>query len=227
MSHSDPRRTPLRPRLARLARLTLCLAGAAFVSTAAQASDTGGLDFVCPLVEHERQRLLEDSKVELELVENEYLARKKIFEMIERLWAAHSIERETYLDYRRLRDRTKVRVARLTIQIAQQKGIVEQYVLACAQNRGARTATLVSARVEELQAEYRRLDCELLDRDSEVAEIDREFDEAILQATRTLADQNIKTRYELVVEEYDLSQSKARSDSYRRRAMECRKQLVN
>jgi hypothetical protein len=207
--------------------VTLYLASAALFSASAQVPVVGGLDLVCPFAEHERQRALQDFKFELELVENEYRARKKVFDMIERLWAVHSIEKEIYLDYKRLRDRTKVRVARLTTQIAQQASIVEQYALACGQIRRETTIDDVSARIHELQAEYRRLDCELLDRDSKIADIDREFDEAILKATRTLVEGNIKTQFELVIEEYDFSQSKARSESYRRRAKACRTQLID
>ncbi len=209
----------------RLAVLMLCLFGTALAGSPAKASDAAGL--VCPLAEHERQRTLEDFKVDLELVKNEYVARKKVFDMIKKLWAVRSIEREIYLDYKRHTDRTKVRVARMRTVIAQQSSIVEQYALACAQALGPKDEVPVSARVEELQAEYRRLDCKLLDRDSEIADIDRNFDAAILETTRTLAEQNIKTRFELEIEEYDLSQSKARSNSYRRRAKECRKQLAD
>ena len=179
---------------------------------------------MCPLVEYERQADLQDSLVELELVENEYRARSQVFEMIEKLWVARSIEQEAYLDYRRPRDRTKVRIARLTAQIAQQESIVEQYTLTCSRIRGTPVDRLPE-KIAKLQAGYRRLDCEILARDAEIAEIDYEFDRQILKATRTLNERNVKSRYELVIDEYDLSQSKARSESYRRRAKECEKQL--
>jgi len=210
----------------RIASLLLYVASSAASTAHAQAIDLTGLDLVCPLVEHERQRDLEDSLVELELVENEYRARKQVFEMIEKLWGARSIEQEVYLDYKRLRDRTKVRIPRLTARIAQQKNIVEQYALTCSQIRGSLVDRL-SEKIAELQAEYRRLDCELLARDAEIADIDYEFDQAILEATRVLSQQNIKSKYDLVIDEYDLSQSRARSESYRRRTKECKKQLAN
>ncbi len=85
--------------------------------TLAQALDRRGLDLICPLVEHERQRVLEDYQLDLELAQNKYQARRKVFEMVAELWTVRSIERERYLDYKRLRDRAKVRVVRLNTQI--------------------------------------------------------------------------------------------------------------
>ena len=179
---------------------------------------------VCPLVEYERQRDLHDSQIELELVENEYRARSRVFEMIEKLWAASSIQQEDYLDYRRLRDRTRVRIARLTVRIAQQENVVEQYALTCSHVRGTPVDRLPE-KIASLHAEYRRLDCEILARDAQIAEIDYEFDRQVLTATRTLNERNITSRYELVIDEYDLSQSEARLKSYRRRAKRCKKKL--
>ena len=197
-----------------------------FAPTAsAQSVGPQGMNLVCPLVEHESLRHLEDSRFGMELLENEYRARLKIFEMIEKLWLARSIEQEAYLDYKRLRDRTKARIARSETEIAQRSSMSTQYALVCAQVRGE-VIDEIKKKVEELQAEYRRLDCELLDRDSAIAEVDYEFDRAILKATRTLAERNIKSRYELVLDEYDLSQSKARFDSFRTRAKMCKKQLT-
>ena len=66
----------------------------------------------------------------------------------------------------------------------------------------------------------------MLARDWEIAEIDYEFDKAVLDATRTLADSNIKSKYELVIDEYDLSQSKARVESYKSRTASCKKRLA-
>ncbi|MCP5068087.1 MAG: hypothetical protein GY946_16115 [bacterium] len=193
----------------------------------AQAPGHRGLDLVCPLLEHERHRALEDYELELGLVENEYQSRSKVFEMVERLWAVRSVEREVYLDYRRLRDRTKVRVDRMRAQIAQQKSIVDEYELTCSQLRGETTAAEIEDRIAELHNQFRLVDCELLERDVEIAEIDYEYDEEVLRATRTLVESNIKTQFELVIEEYDLSQSKARVEGYRRRAISCRKKLAS
>ena len=105
-------------------------------ATLAQASGDRRLDLVCPLLEHERQRDLENYELLLGLVQSEYLSRGKVFEMVEKLWAVRSIEKEVYLDYRRLRDRTNVRVDRMRAQIAQHKSIVDQYELTCGQWRG-------------------------------------------------------------------------------------------
>ncbi len=212
--------------LLRTLSLLFCVACSAVSTAYAQSAGPGGLDLVCPLVEHERRRALENSQFELELVENEYRARGAVFDMIEKLWVVRSIEREVYLDYKRLRDRTKVRIARLIAQISQERSIVEQYALTCAQVRG-QPIDHVAEKIDELQAEYRRLDCELLARDAEIADIDYEFDKAVLEATRTLNERNIKSKYELVIDEYDLSQSKARSESYRRRTAICKKRLAD
>ena len=110
-------------------------------------------------------------------------------------------------------------------QIARQKSIVEQYELTCSEVREEKKVREVKDRIAALHTQYRRLDCELLDRDVEIAAIDYEFGSAILSATRTLVENNIKTKFELVIEEYDLSQSRARVDGYRRRAKACRKRL--
>ena len=196
----------------------------ALATASAESSEPTGLDLVCPLVEHERQRELEDSQIERELVEHEYRARVEIFEMIEKLWAVRSVEREIYLDSKRKRDRTKVSIARLTTQIAQQESILAQYRLSCSQVRGEAVPD-ISERIQELQAEYRRLDCELLARDAEIAKVDYAFDKAMLDATRTLAEGNIKSRYDLVIDEFDLRHSKARLESYTRRTKTCRQKL--
>ena len=195
-------------------------------ATLAQASGDRRLDLVCPLLEHERQRDLENYELLLGLVQSEYLSRGKVFEMVEKLWAVRSIEKEVYLDYRRLRDRTKVRVDRMRAQIAQQKSIVDQYELTCGQLRGEAKVGENEDRINELHNQYRRIDCELLDRDVEIAEIDFEYDEEILHATQILVESNIKTKFELVLEEFDLRQSKARVKGFRRRASACRKRLA-
>lgn len=205
--------------------LLSCLASVAALTAHSEPADPTGLDLVCRLVEHERQRDLEDSQFELELVGNEYRARKKVFEMIEKLWVARAIDQEAYLDYKRLRDRTKVRIARLTTEVSQRRSIVDQYTLICAQVRGESIDQL-QKKIDELQAKYRRLDCELLASDSGIAEIDYEFDKVMLEATRTLTERNIKSKYDLVLDEYDRSQSKARVESYRTRETNCRKRLA-
>lgn len=204
----------------------LFLLATSVVSTAhAQTVGPRGLDLLCPLEEHERKQAVEDAEFELELLENEYRSRKKVFEMMEKLWAARSIEREIYLDSKRLRDRTKASIARVTTLIAQRSSMAEQYALTCAQVRGE-IVDQVQEKVDELQAEYRRLDCELLSRDLDIARIDYHFDKAMLEATRTLVEGNIKSKYELVIDEYDLSQSKARVESYKARTAICKKRLV-
>jgi hypothetical protein len=213
-------------RLAQISLMTtLAFAHLPVSATWAQASDRSGLDLICPLVEHERQRALEDYELELTLVESEYQARKKVFAMVERLWAVRSIEREVYLDYQRLRDRTKVRAGRAAVQIEQQKSIVEQYQLTCGQVRGETTVGDIQEPIDSLQRQYRRIDCDLLDKDLEIAEIDYKYDAEVLSATRSLVANNIKTKFQLVIEEFDLSQSKRRADGFRRRASACRKGL--
>lgn len=191
-------------------------------------ADTGpqGLDLVCPLLEHESQRLLQDYELDLELVENEHQARRKLFDMVEALWAVRSIEKEIYLDYKRLRDRTKIRVARVGAQIARQKSISQQYVLSCAQARGEASAEDVTEQLQSLVADYRTSDCELLARDAEIAEVDMAYDAAMLEATRVLVDSNISTKFELVVKQYNLSQSRARVEGFRRRARSCKAALT-
>ncbi len=195
-------------------------------TTSAQAPDRSGLDLICPLVEHERERALEDYELERKLIKSEYQSRRRMFDMVEKLWAVRSIEKEVYLDYKRLRDRTRVRVGRMSLKIAQQKSIVKQYELTCGQVRGETAVGDRREKINELHSEYRRIDCELLDKDVEIAEIDHEYDAAILSATRTLVESNIKTKFELVIEEFDLSQSKAQVEGFRRRANACRKRLT-
>jgi len=208
-----------------IAGLVFCLSTVVAPAARAQSVGPRGMNLACPLVEHESLRHLEDSRFGMELHENEYRARLKIFEMIEKLWLARSIEQEAYLDYKRLRDRTKARIARSATQMPPRTSMAAQYALVCAQVRGE-SIDGIQEKVEELQAEYRRLDCELLERDSAIAQIDHEFDRAIVKATRTLSERNIKSRYELVLDEYDLSQSKARLDSFRTRTRMCMKRLV-
>ena len=209
----------------RILLLLLCLGVATADSSSAQPLDPVGLDLVCPLVAYERQQVLEDSQFEVELAENELRARKRVFEMVEKLWQARAIEQEIYLDYKRLHDRTKARLSLLATQIAQQRTAVEQYELVCKEVRSESNSD-PQEKITRLQHEYRRLDCELLARQAELAEIDYVFDKAILEATRALAEGNIKSRYELVIDEYDLSQSKAKHESYRNRMILCKKRLA-
>jgi hypothetical protein len=229
LREESPRGVPGRRAMMRLAQITL-MATFAFAqlpvsATWAQVSERGGLDLICPLVEHERQRALEDYELELALVESEYQARKKVFAMVEKLWAVRSIEREVYLDYQRLHDRTKVRAGRAAVRIEQQKSIVEQYQLTCGQVRGETTVGDIQERIESLQRRYRRIDCDLLDKDLEIAEIDYKYDAEVLSSTQTLVANNIKTKFQLVIEEFDLSQSKSRVDGFRRRASACKTRL--
>jgi hypothetical protein len=84
--------------------LVVFAAGCITTTARSQAADVGGLNDVCSLVEHERQRDLADSESNLELIENEYRPRGKVFEMLEKLWKTRSIEREAYLDCKRLLD---------------------------------------------------------------------------------------------------------------------------
>ncbi len=192
-----------------------------------QQADATGLDPLCPLVEHERQRALDDSRLELDLVKNEFQARSDVFDMVEQLWEARSIEREVYLDYKRLRDRTGVRIKRVQSQIAQQQAIAEQYEIVCGRLRGASLPEGPTARLATLQGEYRRLDCELLKWDMEIARIDRDVYAEIVEASRTMSERRIKSRFELILDEYELVQSQARLEGYRRRARECRAKLAS
>ncbi len=218
-------------RFARFACVALVLALALTCSFApaasAQSADSTGLDLICPLAEHERQRKLADLQLDLALAENELEARRNVFDMVDSLWSVRSIEKEIFLDYKRLRDRTRVRVARVNAEIAQQKSIVERYALACSVVRGEKTARDVARRIALLDDAYRRSDCDLHRRDAEIAEVDLEYDAAVLESTRTLARDNIKTKFELMVEQYDLNQSKARAEGFRKRARACEATLVN
>jgi hypothetical protein len=193
----------------------------------AEATDPVGLDFVCPLVEHERKRVLENYELERKLVESEYESRRRVFEMVEKLWAVRSIEKEIYLNYKRLRDRTRVRADRMGVLINQQQSIVGQYALSCRQTDGESESLDIIEQIETLQEQYRRIDCELLDKDLEIAGIDHAYDLEILNATRKLVENNIKTKFELVNDEFDLEQSKARVEAYRLRARACKKNLAD
>jgi len=212
--------------------LLLLLASAAPRVAHAESVDLDGSRLLCPLVLHERQRDLEDARFKLELTENEYLARKRLFVMIDKLWEARSIERELYLDYKRLRDRTWVRSKRLETRIAQLDSETKQVALACDQGGKSQSDAsenepldTIAKKIDVLQAEYRRLDCELLARDLEIAAIDHEFDRAVLEATRAFIEGRIKSRYELVIDEFAHDQSKARVESFATRARACRKRL--
>jgi hypothetical protein len=63
------------------------------------------------------------------------------------------------------------------------------------------------------------------DKDLEIAEIDYKYDAEVLSATQTLVKNNIKSKFQLVIEEFDLSQSKGRVEGFRRRASACRNRL--
>jgi hypothetical protein len=52
-----------------------------------------------------------------------------------------------------------------------------------------------------------------------------EFDRAVLESTRALIEGHIKSRYELVIEEFDHDQSKARVERFAARGAACRSQL--
>lgn len=86
----------------------------------------------------------------------------------------------------------------------------------------ARDAKTELARLDQ---QHRELDCELLAKDVEIAQVDYELDAAVLEATRTLASGNVRSKFDLVLEEYDLSQSQARVEGFRRRARACKRRL--
>jgi len=177
---------------------------------------------LCPLVSYERLRILEDFELERDLAANEYAARSRVFGLVEELWKLRSVERDLYLDYKRLRDRSKVRVGQLELQIAQQKAIVKQYALACTKDERGNVSVDTARQLSELQRDYRRLDCEILDREWQMARIDLGYRDGVLEATRTLTQGKIKTRFELMVDEFERDQAKARADAYGRRAKACR-----
>ncbi len=194
-----------------------------FASSPAHAA--GGFDRLCPLLDHDERRELEDLELELRLTKTELRARERVYAMVEALWKVRAVEQEIYLDYRRMRDRTRVRVDRVATAIEQQRAVVAQYDLIC-EGAGAATADAESsAKIDELNAEYRRRECELLGHDVAIAEVDLAFHAAVLEATRSLNQGNVKSKFELVLDESDADQAKARVDAYRRRAKSCRAQL--
>ena len=216
----------LGPGIRVLSLVLLCMVVLPSHLAMGQEAEATGLDLLCPLVEHERQRALDDARLELDLVKNEFRSRSNVFDMVEDLWEVRSIEREVYLDYKRLRDRTGVRIKQVQSQIAQQQAIAEQYEIVCGRLRGAPQPEDPAARLATLQGEYRRLDCEILKWDAEIAKIDHDVYAEIVEASRTMSENEIKSRYELILDEYDLVQSQARLEGYRRRARECRAKLA-
>lgn len=222
----------LRPSHLRPARLAAVLAGLATLVVLALpgAACAEGFERICSLLEHERQRDLEDLEIELELVRAEHRARSRVFEMIESLWDVHAVEQEIYLDYKRQRDRTGVLARRFETEIGQKKVEIERFEAVCGSSGAAPAAggpavpieVRIEERIEELQDRYLRFECELLARDVEIAEVDLTFHAAMYEATRVLNERNVKARVDLVVDEFDLEQARARVEGFRRRASACR-----
>ncbi len=184
-----------------------------------------GFDRLCPLLDHEEHRELQDLELSLELARTELRARERVFEMVEALWQVRAVEQEIYLDYRRQRDRTRVRVDRIETEIEQQQTVVAQYDLICDGRKASAANAESTAEIDALNERYRELECKLLGYDVAIAEVDYAFHSAVLEATKTLNLGNVKSKFDLVLDEADAAQAKSRVEGYRRRARGCRAQL--
>jgi hypothetical protein len=166
---------------------------------------------------------LAEARFELdELREQELLApvqldaEQGIFDLVEPLWEANITARLTYLENRRDRDAAAVQVARS--RIARQRGEQKLAVI--------ERECLAQGDAAEARREYETLSCRLVDRDREIAAIDRSYHADVVEILGELRGRELVTEQRVIRARYLLQTSEMELRLRGARQRECEKGLA-
>lgn len=213
---STPARPPLASRAAGLAaRLALAAALLAGVPGPARGGDPASE--TCATRVAEARFDLKDAREREQLAPVRRDADQAVFDLLEPLWQAGTTERLRYLAGKHARDRSRVLVDREAI--ARERAEAKLAVLEGECFERGRDASADRARYEELA-------CDLVRKQAEVASVDRDYWEEVIESLEELRAQELITEQRLILARFELASAKIEERARHERARGCRAALA-
>jgi len=173
---------------------------------------------LCPTLIHEERIELEDAVLTAELARSRFVAHEKIYRLIKGLWDADAVERMVYLEAKYDHDSYKLALERADLALEKQRALIEQYELACG-GKGRRE-------IEAARLRYRKAHCAEQAKAVEVAEVNLEFNEELLDSVRNLFASEVATKTDVILAELDVELERERAADAKRRTELCRQALA-
>ena len=168
----------------------------------------------CALLVSEARFDLDDLREREHLATIRLAADQAIFELIEPLWEARSIERLRFLAAKYDRDRARLSVRRAAVASSRAAAKLEVLEGGC---------EITSATGEKSPDGFEALGCELVRKRKEMAALNLTYRKEVLESTEQLRRLELATAQELIQAQYDLDLAKSRLRSHTSRLSECAK----
>ena len=198
--------------------LVIRVAVVVFVSLIAQISGPAAAETAatqtCSLLVSEARFDLEDLREQEHLTTIRLAADQAIFELIEPLWKAQSIERLRFLAAEYDRDRARLSVRRAAVATNRAAAKLEVLEGGC---------EIASTSGEKSPDGFEALGCELVRKRKDMAALNLTYRKEVLEGTEQLRRLELATAQELIQAQYDLDLAKSRLRSHASRLSECAK----
>jgi hypothetical protein len=177
---------------------------------------------LCRLFLHEDQREREDRELALALARQDLAAREEIFALLEALWKIQGVERLVYVTGKHARDRAKIEVERLRLDLESYDAHLEQYRTYCAALAAGRSPNAAeSETIARAWARYLQSECDSIGQERSAAEIDLAYEREVLTSVQELRAGEVATRPDVILAELEVRRAQDRLDHARRRFDRC------
>lgn len=173
---------------------------------------------LCSTLIDEERIQLEDAVLAAEVARSSFVAHEKIYRLIRGLWDADAVERMVYLEAKYDHDSYKLALERANLALEKQKALIDQYELVC----GGKSRR----EIEAARLRYRKAYCAEQAKSIEVAEVNLEFDEELLDSVRNLFASEVATKTEVILAELEVELEQTRLADAKRRTELCRHELA-
>ena len=193
--------------MARLPRLPIVTALGVLVcalATPLPASAQEGFDGLCALLLHESQVELEDSGLAVSNNETRLAVDQEIFELVDGMWQNDLIERLPYLAIKHRRDVSEVTLQQSLLRRERQQASLDQYRISCLSGSEQQETGEDSGTIDEARERYITAECSLRELDVQVAQINLEYHEVLLESQQSLRQNDIASRQQVLFAERDV-----------------------
>lgn len=175
------------------------------------------VDELCATAVAEARFDLKQLREQEELAPVQRDADQAVFDLLESLWETHSTERLRYLAGRHARDRSLALVDRAAIVRERQEAKLDVLEGECLEPGHDSAAA---------RARYEELSCDLVHEDEEVASLDRDYWQEVIESLEELRSQELVPEQRLIDARYALASARIAQRARRRRGRECRAALA-
>jgi hypothetical protein len=171
---------------------------------------------VCAFVLYQERDDLKESELAVDIAESHLVAAKSIFDVTDALWKQDLTERFRYLTDKHRKDVAVLDVTRQELLLERQEAFVEQLEILCSSPDKQDDAGREAAHRRYVQA-----DCQRIEKDLAIAEIDLVYLSEFLANVRDLRENDVATHEQVALAEADVEKTRKRVEHHASRVQAC------